>query len=338
MNNLKDQIAKYLKGELSPDEMHALEKRALNDPFLADALEGAESIDPGQFEKDVNAIEKDILQKKHTIISWPLRIAASIILVIAATYIVVDISSRKNENGTIALNKTSESKDQTDEITAQPKEETISLHEEAHEEAEQSKPIINSKPKTEIRERLASEQSKPIETKPSTETTGAGATLSNENLTTEQTLTSTEENETFSMADDKDLRVRDEITTARKETAKADLATEEARSEISKSKKLALRAAEQASPVPGLEDEHQDYVKKNVIYPQSAIENRIEGEVALSFRIANDGTPYDFQVERSLGYGCDEELIRVITQGPKWNPPANATQRTNFSFTFTLPE
>jgi hypothetical protein len=33
-------IEKYHKGQLSPKEMHALEKAALDDPFLADALEG----------------------------------------------------------------------------------------------------------------------------------------------------------------------------------------------------------------------------------------------------------------------------------------------------------
>jgi hypothetical protein len=33
-------IEQYLQGKLDPKAMHALEKQALNDPFLADALEG----------------------------------------------------------------------------------------------------------------------------------------------------------------------------------------------------------------------------------------------------------------------------------------------------------
>ena len=44
MNNLSDDIIKHKKGELSPKEMHALERKALSDPFLADALEGADEI------------------------------------------------------------------------------------------------------------------------------------------------------------------------------------------------------------------------------------------------------------------------------------------------------
>lgn len=38
-----DLIKKYLRGQLSPAEMHRLEKRALDDPFLAEAMEGYEN-------------------------------------------------------------------------------------------------------------------------------------------------------------------------------------------------------------------------------------------------------------------------------------------------------
>ena len=37
-------LEKYLKGELTPAERHRLERMALDDPFLAEALEGAEEI------------------------------------------------------------------------------------------------------------------------------------------------------------------------------------------------------------------------------------------------------------------------------------------------------
>src|SRR5215470_15444588 len=35
-----EDIQRYWKGQLSPQEMHAMEKAALDDPFLADAMEG----------------------------------------------------------------------------------------------------------------------------------------------------------------------------------------------------------------------------------------------------------------------------------------------------------
>ena len=49
MADYKHDIDKYLRGEMTPAEMNALEKKALQDPFLADALEGAQQLSPGDF-------------------------------------------------------------------------------------------------------------------------------------------------------------------------------------------------------------------------------------------------------------------------------------------------
>ncbi|HVF81455.1 MAG TPA: hypothetical protein VM884_05960 [Flavisolibacter sp.] len=40
INYTAKDIERYHNGGLSPAQMHALEKTALNDPFLADAIEG----------------------------------------------------------------------------------------------------------------------------------------------------------------------------------------------------------------------------------------------------------------------------------------------------------
>ena len=84
MADLNDDIKKYLKGELSPAEMHALEKKALNDPFLEDALTGAAQLDSESFDSDVKklraSLEQRISQKPSKTISlwvWPARIAAA---------------------------------------------------------------------------------------------------------------------------------------------------------------------------------------------------------------------------------------------------------------------
>ena len=57
MNDLKNDIERYRKGELTPSEMHALEKKALSDPFLADALEGASEINAEAFASDVHDLQ-----------------------------------------------------------------------------------------------------------------------------------------------------------------------------------------------------------------------------------------------------------------------------------------
>ena len=58
MRNRKSDIEKYLRGELSPAEMHALEKEALKDPFLAEALEGVEQTGADNFLYDLHGINR----------------------------------------------------------------------------------------------------------------------------------------------------------------------------------------------------------------------------------------------------------------------------------------
>ena len=60
MNDWKDDIEKYRKGELTPSEMNSLEKKALSDPFLADALEGAETISAKDFSEDLDELNESI--------------------------------------------------------------------------------------------------------------------------------------------------------------------------------------------------------------------------------------------------------------------------------------
>src|SRR6478609_1667818 len=58
-------IEQYLQGKLSPAEMHELEKAALQDPFLADAIEGYESDDIEQSKKNLAEIHQRLLQEEQ---------------------------------------------------------------------------------------------------------------------------------------------------------------------------------------------------------------------------------------------------------------------------------
>lgn len=63
-----------------------------------------------------------------------------------------------------------------------------------------------------------------------------------------------------------------------------------------------------------------EFIGKNVVYPQEAIDAGIEGKVFVEFYIERDGTVCDAKVLRGIGYGCDEEALRVIGLMPKWSP------------------
>jgi TonB family protein len=65
---------------------------------------------------------------------------------------------------------------------------------------------------------------------------------------------------------------------------------------------------------------YDQYLDEKKIYPQQAIENKVEGKVTIEFTVGTTGGLSDFQVTRKLGYGCDEEVIRLVKEGPKWKP------------------
>ncbi len=65
---------------------------------------------------------------------------------------------------------------------------------------------------------------------------------------------------------------------------------------------------------------YERYLKRNLKYPDAAKENNIEGEVVLVLTINTFGSITNIDVVQSLGYGCDQEAIRLIREGPDWVP------------------
>ena len=101
MRNRKTDIEKYLRGELSPAEMHALEKAALNDPFLAEALEGVEQAGADNFLFDLHRLNRSVHARSRRRMAkggktirmwgWTTAIAATILLLVISGFLVVNI-------------------------------------------------------------------------------------------------------------------------------------------------------------------------------------------------------------------------------------------------------
>jgi len=62
------------------------------------------------------------------------------------------------------------------------------------------------------------------------------------------------------------------------------------------------------------------YLKEHLIYPEEAKANEITGKVIIVFIVHEDGALGNFEFLQKLGYGCDEEAIRALKQGPSWKP------------------
>ena len=70
-------------------------------------------------------------------------------------------------------------------------------------------------------------------------------------------------------------------------------------------------------------DDYVDYLKKNLKKPKEATDNLIVGNVTVEFKVSKEGKLSEFKIIKSVGYGCDEEAIRVIKEGPSWMPKVN---------------
>lgn len=432
MSNLQDDIIKYKNGQLTAGEMHALEKKALSDPFLADALEGLDTISSENLTKDITDLNQKILKPK-TILFTPWRIAAGVILIAASIIVFYQLPK---EPKTIALQKEKPSAPakgpNEDSIAEAQKEKAFQAEKVASEKAEQkAKGLIadrekekhkqaeldknavatNTAPKTEIAKPLEEKQvevadaeissapekkSEEIKTEPkeapvsiamqpvqqelvkdedskkekassrarkfaaksevaSGVAVGAsaanpkritgkvtsaddGSPLPGVNVivagTTQGTVTDTQGN--FSLqsssenqklvfsfigleAQEIDIEGKDRVDVSLKTDASQLSEVVVTGYSVAKRDDDAEPDVKSASPVGGMRA-YNKYLDASVRYPQQALENNIKGKVKVEFSVKADGSLDDYKVVKSLGYGCDEEVIRLIKEGPRWSP------------------
>lgn len=62
------------------------------------------------------------------------------------------------------------------------------------------------------------------------------------------------------------------------------------------------------------------WVRENLVYPEAAKENNIQGRVTVQFTIGTDGLLTDIKVLRGIDPSLDLEAVRVISQSPEWTP------------------
>lgn len=82
------------------------------------------------------------------------------------------------------------------------------------------------------------------------------------------------------------------------------------------------------------------YLSKAIRFPEAAQEANVQGKVFVSFIVETNGRLTDIKVERKLGYGTDEEAIRVLKASPVWTPGIqngrNVRVRYNIPISFSL--
>jgi protein TonB len=79
-----------------------------------------------------------------------------------------------------------------------------------------------------------------------------------------------------------------------------------------------------------------EYLNKNIIYPEMAKENGIQGKVFVQFVVWKDGTIRDIKVVKGVHKTLDKEAKRVIKAMPKWKPGKQRGKKVNARFTLPI--
>lgn len=93
----------------------------------------------------------------------------------------------------------------------------------------------------------------------------------------------------------------------------------------------------------GGEKAMKDFVAKNLRYPEEAKAAKIEGKVIVAYDVNDNGKVSNAHIIKGLGYGCDEEAMRVIRLFPfgKVNNRkirVKVTKKTTIIFKIPIPK
>ncbi|MDJ1485350.1 energy transducer TonB [Cytophagaceae bacterium YF14B1] len=75
-----------------------------------------------------------------------------------------------------------------------------------------------------------------------------------------------------------------------------------------------------------------DFFKENVQYPEEAKKAKVDEILFLMFVVEKDGSISSPTIRKRLGYGCDEEALRVLKLVPKFKPAMLNDQFVRFSY------
>lgn len=87
------------------------------------------------------------------------------------------------------------------------------------------------------------------------------------------------------------------------------------------------------------DSELMKYVQMNMVYPQVAKEQGIQGKCFLRFKVNPDGSISDVAVVRGIPGcpECDQEALRIIEEMPNWVPAINDEQLSTEALHYSIP-
>jgi hypothetical protein len=317
-----EDIRKYLEGGLSPEEMHKLEKAALEDPFLADAIEGMQhginAEGKNFFAEDVADLRKKINEKtrnKNRIagITW-WKVAAVLIVLVTGIAVSYNLVNNKN-SGAVIVSEVKTLPADTNKIT---QKETLMSQSAAPTE----QPLLAPKreEKKAIRKQKAVDKKEELLQRPVPELQKSAAPE------LEKERNAVADPETY--ADNKQEREADTVARALQGRV-AGVTTDNMNFDSNtmdevvvsgygtgQNKSRSSSAGDKRIVPKGGWDSFHEYIERNKL--RNISDTSIHGTQEIGFRINDDGRPENFMIEESLSPEIDKAAIRLIMEGPSW--------------------
>ncbi|WP_229379422.1 energy transducer TonB [Fibrella forsythiae] len=93
---------------------------------------------------------------------------------------------------------------------------------------------------------------------------------------------------------------------------------------------------EQMPDFPGGQTALRDFLQRTLRYPGAASSAGVSGRVVVTFTVNSDGTLTDLNVLKGLGFGTDEEALRVLKAMPRWKPGRQSGRPVRVRFTLPI--
>lgn len=97
-----------------------------------------------------------------------------------------------------------------------------------------------------------------------------------------------------------------------------------------------LIAAEEMPSFPGGDKSLHAALYKNLVYPEDAFNNNIEGKVLIRFVISKDGAVTNASVLRSADPALDKAALEAVKRLPKFNPGKQGGKPVNVWYTLPI--
>lgn len=324
-------IFRYYSGKMSSDEQHALEKAALDDPFLFDAMEGfasnpdAEICIPELNKRLLQRIQKEKRNPLFIRFRTPLSIAASLLFILLTGYFFLQPDDNGSpENNTFADNNQpiqqppvstdSELVSKTDpllskKIVTEPnpvKIKTVT----ADEATSITSPANGQNESVAFTPPVVYEDIKPIEApQTKTEDTETKDDFVKVNNQTQSVVTSDLSSDAMIAKNDVEIVAVTSVTAKKAKALRKEAA--------SVSEKKAATMTEQPN-----QDEaaFENYLKTQ--NNRSCVGKNGQpqhGEVILMFNVNRKGRPINIEIESKLSQDCIDKSKEILKNGPDWD-------------------